>query len=353
MVTDQDGRTIIDALRPLQTSSKEQYCMVLILSRADLQQALSMAEAIAAMRQAFQALYSGSARAPQRLAVDLPARGVALLMPALLQASVPQALAIKVVNVMPQNPQRDLPRIYASVLLLEADTGRTLALLEGGWLTAMRTGAVSGLATDLLALPDADVLALFGAGAQAPAQVLALHTVRPLRAIRVVNRDEERFHRLVEALRTLLGPACPPISRASSSQQALAGASLVACATTASAPLFAYAELARGAHINAVGAFTPAMREVDAATVAHARIVVDQRAAALEEAGDLLQEGAPGPETWIEIGELLASGQPARRSGEEVTLFKSVGIAVQDAAVALHVYVRARELGLGVEVELL
>src|SRR6266851_4634025 len=206
---------------------------------------------------------------------------------------------------MPRSPLRNLPRIYASVLLLDATTGKTLAILEGGWLTAMRTGAVSGLATSLLAREDADILALFGAGAQAPMQVLAIHTVRPLREVRVVNRNDEHYQQLVTSLRAMIGP------------------------------------------------FTPEMCEVDAETLAHARIVVDQRESALVEAGDLLQASGriARPESWIELGDLARGVQMGRQAADQVTFFKSVGVAVQDVAVALHVYARARELGIGIEVD--
>jgi ornithine cyclodeaminase len=228
--------------------------------------------------------------------------------------------------------------------------------MEGGWLTAMRTGAASGLATEMLARKDADALALFGAGAQAPTQVLAIHTVRPLREVRVVNRNDTHYHDLVQSLQALLGPACPPIIRATSSKEALAGAGLVACATISTTPLFSWNEIAPGTHINAIGAFTPEMCEVDPATLAHARIVVDQRDAALVEAGDLMQPLSAGlingPETWHELGELVTGKYPGRQTTEEVTLFKSVGIAVQDAAVATHVYQKAQALGIGIEVDL-
>src|SRR5579883_982170 len=263
--------------------------MALILSRSDVQRCLTMPEAIQAMREAFGALHRRQAQMPQRLAVGLPEQGTALLMPSLLQTAEDEAFSLKVITVMPRNSLRGLPSLYASVLLLDATTGRTQAILEGGWLTAMRTGAVSGLATDLLARRDADVLALFGAGAQAPTQLLAIDAVRPLREIRVVNRNEEHYQHFVAQLRELLGEDCPPMRRAASAQDALAGATLVACATTASAPLFQWEDVERGTHINAIGAFMPEMCEVAAETLAHARIVVDQREAALVEAGDLLQ----------------------------------------------------------------
>ena len=330
--------------------------MALILSRTDIQRCLHMPEAIEAMRVAFSALSTGRAQAPHRLAVDLPEQSVALLMPSLLQTADQHNFGLKVVTVIPKNPQRGLPRIYASILLLDATTGQTIAIMEGGWLTAMRTGAVSGLATDLLARQDANVLALFGAGVQAPTQVLAIHTVRPLREVRVVNRDDSHYQHLVATLQTILGSSCPPISRAISSKEALAGASLVACATISTAPLFSWPEVAPGTHINAIGAFTPDMCEVDPATLSHARIVVDQRAAALVEAGDLIQPLASGlitgPETWLELGELVTGKHPGRQTPEEVTFFKSVGIAVQDAAIASQVYKKARELGIGVDVDI-
>ncbi|MBO0796730.1 MAG: hypothetical protein J2P36_38095, partial [Ktedonobacteraceae bacterium] len=195
--------------------------MALVLSRDDVQRCLSMAEAIDMMRVAFGAIYAGRAAMPQRLAVDLSQRGVALFMPSLLEADEQQILGLKAVSVVPQNLARGLPLTYASVLLLDAQTGRTLAIMEGRWLTAMRTGAASGLATDLLARRDASVLALFGAGGQAPAQVLAVHTVRPLSEVRVFNRSDEHYRQLVAELQGLLGPGCPPLRRAGSAAEAL------------------------------------------------------------------------------------------------------------------------------------
>src|SRR6266496_418945 len=338
------------------THTKEICFLALILSRADIQRCLSMAEAIEAMRSAFGALSGGQAQAPQRMGVSLSEQGTALLMPSLLQTMGQHAFGLKVVTFMPRNPLRNLPRIFASVLLLDATTGKTQAILEGGWLTAMRTGAASGLATSLLARQDADVLALFGAGVQAPMQVQAIHTVRPLREVRVVNRSKEHFQQLVTTLQALLGAGCPHIYRASSAHEALSGALLVACATTATMPLFDWSDVTPGAHINAIGAFTPEMCEVDAETLAHARRVVDDRESALVEAGDLLQALSSGrisgAEDWIELGELVRGTQQGRQTADEVTFFKSVGIAVQDVAVALHIYTRARELGIGFEIDI-
>src|SRR5260370_10976231 len=256
-------------------SVKENCLMALILSRVDVQRCLDMAEAITAMRVAFGALHHGQAQVQQRVVRGLPEQSAVLLMPSLLQTTEQQTFGLKVITFMPQNPSRGMPRLYASVLLLDAITGRTLAVLEGGWLTAMRTGAVSRLATDLLARRDAAVLALFGAGAQAPMQALATATVRPLREVRVVNRSDERYATLVVSLQQLLGAACPAIRRALSAGEALAGASLVACATAATEPLFSGDDVATGTHNNAIGAFTPALCWVTPETVGLARYLDD------------------------------------------------------------------------------
>jgi ornithine cyclodeaminase/alanine dehydrogenase-like protein (mu-crystallin family) len=329
--------------------------MVRILSRSDVRRCINMTEAIAAMRTAFTMLQTAQAQMPPRQAVALQEQGITLIMPSLIQTNEQQVFAIKLISVIPNNPIRHLPRSYATIMLLDAVTGRTLALLEGGWLTAVRTGAISGLATDLLARKDARILTVFGAGVQAPMQVVAIHTVRPLDEVRVVNRNDEHYQALVAVVQEMLGEACPPVIRAHTTREALAGASMVACATAATTPLFSWQDVAPGTHINAIGAFTPEMCEVDEETVSHARIVVDQREAAMAEAGDLLQPLARGliggAETWIELGELLAGKQPGRNSADEVTFFKSVGVGVQDVAAALHVYNRARELNIGVEID--
>ncbi len=328
--------------------------MARILSSADVQRCLTMPETIEMMRVAFTALSNGQAQTPPRTTLALPEQGVALFMPSLLQTEQQNAFGLKIITVVPQNSFRGLPRSYASVLLFDAHTGRTLAVMEGRWLTAMRTGAASGLATALLARPDAALLALFGAGAQAVTQALALHTVRPLRAIRVVNRSDEHYQDFVIRLQELLGAHCPPIVRAASAREALTDALLVVCATAAHAPLFAYEDVMPGAHINAIGAFTPQMCEVGPDTLAHAHLVVDQREAAAAEAGDLLQayeRGMIAPlATLVEIGELLSGKATLKRQPTDLTCFKSVGVAVQDVAIALHVYQRACAMHIGIEV---
>jgi ornithine cyclodeaminase len=328
--------------------------MALFLSRSDIQRCLVMPGAIEAMRSAFRALHAGQVQMPQRVGVDLSTQGLALLMPSLLQTPQRSLFGLKLLTSVADNAARGLPRSLATILLLDALSGQTLAIVEGGWLTALRTGAVSGLATDLLARPDAHVLALFGAGVQAPMQVEAIHTVRRLSEVRVVNRDDAHYEQLCQTLYARLGESCPTIRRAETASEALTGASLVACATAAAAPLFAARDIAPGTHINAIGAFTPEMCEVDPAVLASARIVVDLRAAALSEAGDLLQAHArgfiAGADSWLELGQLVSADQPARRSSTEITFFKSVGLGIQDLALAYQAYERARAMGIGVEI---
>lgn len=330
--------------------------MALILSRSDVWRSVSMPAALTAMRTAFLALQAGHTQMPQRLSLELGEQGLALLMPSLVHTHPCSTFSLKLLTSVADNDTRGLPRSLATVLLLDAESGRTLAILEGSWLTAVRTGAVCGLATDLLARPEADLLALFGAGAQAPALVWAIQSVRPLREVRVVNRNAAHVAQLKQTLQQLLGEACPPLHHVADAQEALAGASLVACATASTVPLFRASQIAPGTHINAIGAFTPAMCEVDAATLARARIVVDQREAALVEAGDLLQAYEQGQiaeaSTWLELGQLVSGEQPGRQFPEQITCFKSVGLAIQDLALAQAVYARARDLGIGTEVEI-
>lgn len=329
--------------------------MALILSRADIQRCLDMRGAIEAARTAFLALHAKQVQVPQRAVIELSSSNLVLLMPSFLTSPEHPAFGLKLLTTFPSNVQKGLPRSAATVLLIDATNGRTQAILEGSWLTAVRTGAVSGLATDLMARPEANVLALFGAGAQAPMQVWAIHTVRPLREVRVVNRNENHYQQLVDTLHQLLGDGCPVIRRVATPREALEGALLVACATAATSPLFAAQDVLPGTHINAIGAFTPEMCEVDPPTLVRSRIVVDQREAALVEAGDLLQALAQGviggADSWLELGELLHGEHPGRQSPDEITFFKSVGLGIQDLLTARYVYERAQETGVGIEVD--
>lgn len=326
-----------------------------VLSGDDVRKAVPMAAAIDAVEGAFVRLSSGQAEVPLRTHITTPEReATSFFMPARLAGPGPGALGLKVVSVFPHNLGRGEPSIYALVAVLDPATGRALAVLDGTYLTALRTGAASGVATRHMARPDARVLALFGAGAQALPQALAVCAVRPIERIWLVNRNRDRAQLLAARMRhegmTLDLRIAPSV------EQALAEADVICTATSSPTPLFPDGALRAGAHINAVGAYKPTMAEVPGATVARARVVVDQRAAAWAEAGELVQArdaGLIGEDDLAgELGEVAAGTLAGRTDEAQITMFKSVGNAAQDVAVAALALERATALGLGVDVAL-
>lgn len=322
-----------------------------ILSAEDIRRAMDMPAAIDVMADAFSQLQRGAAEAPVRLSMT-GNDGVTLLMPAHLRES--GAMGAKVVSVFAGNRDRGLPAITAVVLLLDPDTGVPLALMDGTSLTALRTGAVCGLATRLMAREDARVLTVFGAGVQARTQIEAMRAVRDIREVRIVDP----FREYAEVLaRELAGDADRVEVRVVNDRtEALRGASIVCAATTSREPVFDGHDLEPGTHVNAIGSFKPEMQEIDVETVRRSRLVVDERVAALEEAGDLiipLMKGTIGEDHIVaDLGELVEGRVAGRTSPDQVTFFKSVGIAVQDVAVAARVLARAEVEGMGVEVEI-
>jgi len=300
-----------------------------------IRRALPMRRAVEAMREAFIAFSEGRAHIPQRVALPIPEReGITLIMPGYLP---PRDLGLKVVSVFPHNPERGLPTLSALVLMLDPETGAPMAMLDGAFLTAWRTGAASGLATDLLARPDAESLALIGAGAQARTQLLAVCAVRPIRRVRIYSRTPERARAFVEAMRGEEGVP-EDIALAPTPEAAVAEADVVCTATNSPTPVFDGRSLRPGTHLNAIGSFTLQMRELDEETFRRAsRVVVDSRAAALVEAGEIvraIQQGILRESDLIELGEIAAGRRPGRQRPEEITLFKSVGLAVQDLVAA-------------------
>lgn len=324
-----------------------------LLTRGDIERAMPMADAIVLVREAFHALSTGRAAAPLRTAVRLPEHdGVTLVMPGYVGPS--DALAVKVVSVRDRNPARGLPRVNALVVLVDPATGEPAAVMNGRYLTALRTGAASGVATDLLARPDAAVLAVIGAGAQAREQIVAVAAVRSIRRVLVYARRTEGVRGLIDEMRRRMGPGGPEFAVATSADQAVREADVVCAATTSVTPVFDGDALRTGTHVNGVGSYRPDMRELDVVTLQRAdRIVVDQRSAALEEAGELMAAIADGAlradAIRAELGEIVAGTAPGREEPGEITVFKSVGNAVQDAAVARAIWTRAAELGLGSE----
>lgn len=305
---------------------------------------------MAAVAEALVAARDGRARVPPRLPVPAGGDAVLLLMPAVLE---PAALGAKLVTVFAGNRARGLPTVAASYLLLDGTTGHPLALLEGTYLTGIRTGATSALAARALARADAGRVACFGAGVQAGFQLWCLAAVRRLRRVSVVGRDPGRAGTFAAAMRERLGV---PVEVAEDPREAVRQADLVICATTATSPVLFGEDLQPGTHVDLVGAFRPTDREADTEAVRRARVVVDTYAGALEEAGDVLiplREGAiERRHVTAELAEILAGVRPGRTSDGEITLFKSVGWALEDLATARLAFERALATGAGTEVAL-
>jgi alanine dehydrogenase len=326
-----------------------------ILSRDDVAQAVTMAEAIKAVKKAFIQLSSGNAEVPLRTQIPVRKRNATtLFMPAYLTQS--DSMGAKIVSVFPNNQRRGLPTIHALVIVVDAKTGQPLAAMDGTYLTALRTGAASGLATDLLARKDSRVAAIFGAGTQSRTQLEAVCTVRDIERVWVYDVKPRVARAYVKEMKVRGKPFPQDIRVAQSSKQALHEADVVCTATTSFRPVFADGSLKLGVHINGVGSYTPEMQEIPARTVVRSKVVVDSREASLAEAGDLIISIDGGLITnkniHGEIGDIASGKIPGRESVEETTFFKSVGLAVQDVAVAELVLKRAEELGLGLEVDI-
>lgn len=328
---------------------------MIILNAPDVQRALPMRAAIEAMKSAYASLSAGTAAVPLRTRLAIPDReSLSLFMPAFVNSQEGEALAIKVVSLFPGNPARGLAYIQAAVLVFDPETGRAIALLEGSSLTAIRTGAASGAAIDLLARQDSKVVAIFGAGAQGRTQLEAACTARSIETAFIFDPDPAKAEALSEAMKGR-GAIPRDIRVAQSSRDATEHADIICTATTSSKPVFEDVNLKAGTHISAVGSYMPDMQEVPAETLGRARIFVDSRSASLEEAGDLIQPIRAGlfdnSHIFGELGEVISGKISGRGSRDEITYFKSVGIAVQDAMAAQVALSNARRMNLGTEVD--
>ncbi len=316
-----------------------------LLSGNDVRQALPMTKAIAAMREAFAALSSGRAKVPVRLNLPTASDGSCLLaMPAYVPG---EALSTKLVTINHQNPARGLPLIHALVCVFNPETGRPVALMDGEALTILRTGAASGLATDLLARSDAAVVTVIGTGAQASAQLEAVCAVRSIKRAYIVGRNPEKAKKRRAEMHLYIDAKISIVD----ANEAVPLADVLCTATTSAQPVFEDADLKKGTHINGIGSYHAGMAEVPLATVSRAKVVVDERKAALSEAGDLVQPLKAGlinkDHIYAELGEIVLGKKPGRTSADEVTFFKSVGNAVQDAVAAQAILKEAERLGLG------
>lgn len=310
-----------------------------VLSAADVTSALPMEDAIQAMASAFAQFSQGQAVVPLRSRLHTE-KGVTLLMPAYLRES--KNLAIKIASIYGGNAARHLPTVSAVVTVLDPETGMPLAFMDGDSLTAIRTGAAGGLAADLLSRRNAQRVLVFGAGVQGRSQVRAVMAVRTVTDVFVVDNDAGKAHALADEIRMWSSSLTVHVSTPTTT--ALKQADIVIAATTSTTPLFDGNMLEPGTHVTGVGAFTPEMQEIDENTVKRARVIVDSRDACLAEAGDIIKSNA---RIDAELGEIVTGKHPGRTDPDEITFFKSVGLAAQDAAAAAAVLTKAEEKGLG------
>jgi len=325
--------------------------MTLILNKADVASVLNMKDCMTAVEQAFAELSGGTAVLPLRIGIT-PPDGLSLYMPAYLKQM--EALACKVVTVYKNNPAKhNLPTTIGKVLLQDPETGDVICIMNGGYLTAVRTGAASGVATKYLARKDnGQVAGIAGAGVQAKMQLWAVCEARQISKAYVYDISDAAADVFIAEM---TGKLNLEIIRAKSAGELLQ-ADILCTATSSPSPLFDGNLVKEGTHINGIGSHSPGARELDSAIVKRSKFVGDSREACFKEAGDIMIPLAAGEVTeqhfYAELGEIITGKKEGRSDDKEITLFKSNGLAIQDAATALMVYKKAIEAGIGIQVEI-
>jgi ornithine cyclodeaminase/alanine dehydrogenase-like protein (mu-crystallin family) len=325
---------------------------ILILNEAEVVRLLSIAECIEVMEQALSALARGEFSQPLRTIFKPDkVKGVLAMMPAFRAGQEP-LFGLKAICVFPGNAAIGKDAHQGGVLLFSGETGEPLAMANASAITSIRTAAVSAVATRSLAREDASELAIIGAGIQARAHLQAISCVRSIRRARIASLHLDRARRFAEEMEIKFSFAIEAVATA---EAAVRGADLIVTATNAREPVLKREWISPGTHINAIGTYSPSAREIDTATMAAATLFVDRRESALNEAGDYLiaaEEGVIGPEhIRAELGEILIGAHPGRTSPDEITIFKSLGLAIEDLAAVADLYYRARQQGVGTWVE--
>ena len=326
-----------------------------VISGDEVRRAVTMEQAIETVKAAFAQLSKGRASVPIRTSLGVPLHdGVTLFMPAYLEQT--DELGMKMVSVFSGNIESGLPIINAMVTLVDAQTGLPTAILDGTYLTALRTGAASGAATDLLARNDASSVAVLGTGVQGRTQLRAVCTVRAVERVFVFDARADAASKFRDEMATFGDPVPADLTLCPTAADAIREADVVCTATTSKSPVFAHADLKRGAHVNAIGSYTPKMQELPPETVESCLLVVDSREAVWAESGDLIipkNEGRISEDrVHAEIGEIVSGQKEGRTSADQITVFKSVGNAVQDVSVGARVLAEAKKRNLGSLVEL-
>lgn len=327
---------------------------MLIINEQQIQQQYSMEDAIQDVKAMLQKKEQGKINNPHRTVLDFPERQAsALYMPSADMGN--KISGVKIVTIFPENPAQGKPTTQGVILLSDGDNGEHVAMMTASYLTRLRTGALSSIATDLLAREESSVLTVIGTGAMAFEQVLGVLAVRKIEKIILVNRTPEKAERFGESL-AAFGIRIPYIVETDVSS-AVGQADIICCATRSNEPVFDGSDLKPGTHINGVGSYLPSMREMDDTTIQRAdKIVADDIAGVKAEAGELIHSSENGEWSFdqlhAELGQLVVGDLAGRSSESEITFFKSVGAAYFDLAVAKGVYSKVKANGTGMEVEL-
>jgi len=325
--------------------------MTLMLNREDVISVLNMRDCMDVIEKAFSELASGTAVLPLRTNIK-PPDGLSLYMPAYLKDM--GALACKIVSVYKQNPEKfQLPTILGKVLLQDPETGDVICIMDGGYLTAVRTGAASGVATKYLSRDDPGQTAgIFGTGVQARTQLWAVSEARTLTKVLVYDLSDQAVESFIEEMSRKLDLEI----KKADSPDALLEADILCTATSSPEPVFDGAKVKAGTHINGIGSHTPNTRELDTEIIKKAKFIGDSKEACFNEAGDImipLKEGSIEESHFhAELGEIITGKKTGRENKDEITIFKSNGLAVQDAATAKLVFDRAKEAGTGQEIRI-
>ena len=302
-------------------------------TKEDIRKKIPMGKAIDLMREAFLQLSAGVAQVPVRTVIDSHDQsGRVLFMPS--YSSAYGLFGLKMVSVFDQNTTRNLPVIQAMMMVMDGQTGTPLGLLDAEYLTALRTGAASGLATDLLSRKDSAIMAIFGTGAQAETQLEGIQAVRPIKEVIVFGKTQNKTNSFCQRM----GEKFNIEIHAASAPHELNRADIICTATTSSTPVFQKDHVKNGVHINGIGSYKPTMQEIPHEVIQHATLIVDQRTATLTEAGDIVIPIRQGLITndhiYAELGEIISGSKKGRISDDQITVFKSVGNAIQDLALA-------------------
>ena len=327
---------------------------MLILSKQDMQEILTVKDAISSVKQAYSSYSSGKSVVPLRVNIDIPKHnGQSLFMPGYVEDL--DIAGVKIVSVFPENIEKGMASVLAKMILIDGETGEVCCMMDGTYLTQLRTGAASGAATDLLARPDAQSMVLFGTGGQAAAQLESVLAVRNIKNVKVVGLNRDKALEFSNKMQKELQRYGANITVCDDVDTAVREADVITVVTTSKKPVFDGRKVKKGAHINGVGSYTPEMQELDEYIIQKAgKVFVDSRDAVLSEAGDLIipmEKGLIGIDRITgELGEVIAGRLPGRTNIDEITIFKTVGIAVTDIVTANSIYKKALEKGLGMSI---